>query len=257
MAPDDCSKAEPIDTAIRNRLAIALDVDDLVEARRIARDVRPWFGVAKVGLELYSAAGPDAVGQLNELGMSVFLDLKLHDIPTTEGKAARVCGSRGARYLTMHAFGGPAMLHAGVEGLVSGAMRAGLSEPTALAVTILTSDSGAPPHILGKRVQAALEGGCGGLVCAASDVQEAKQLAPRLVAVVPGIRPAGSDVHDQARAATPMSAIDAGADLLVVGRAVTAAEDRPAAAANVARAVAEAVAARTTGSPGAAHESAR
>jgi orotidine-5'-phosphate decarboxylase len=213
--------------------------------------------VAKVGLELYTASGPDAVGQLNELGMAVFLDLKLHDIPTTVGKAARVCGSIGARYLTMHAFGGPAMLHAGVEGLLSGAMRAGLPEPTALGVTILTSDAGAPPHILGKRVQAALEGGCGGLVCAASDVQEAKQLAPRLVAVVPGIRLAGSEAHDQARPTTPALAVDAGADLLVVGRAVTAAEDRPAAAANVARAVAGAIAARSQGAPGAAADTAR
>jgi orotidine-5'-phosphate decarboxylase len=257
MARDDKDDAGPLPDDVRNRLAIALDVDDLVEARRIARDVSPWFGVAKVGLELYSAAGPDAVGHLTELGMSVFLDLKLHDIPTTVGKAARVCGSLGARYLTMHAFGGPAMLHAGVEGLVAGAMRAGLPEPVALAVTILTSDSGAPPHILGKRVQAALEGGCGGLVCAAGDVQEAKQLAPRLVAVVPGIRPTGADQHDQARAATPSVALDAGADLLVVGRAVTAAADRADAAANVARVVADAIASRAGASPGAAHDAPR
>src|SRR5688572_10967425 len=98
---------------VRQRLAIALDADDLVEARRIARDVSPWFGVAKVGLELYSACGPDAVTHMIEAGMTVFLDLKLHDIPTTVGKAARVVGSLGARYLTMHAFGGVAMLRAG------------------------------------------------------------------------------------------------------------------------------------------------
>jgi orotidine-5'-phosphate decarboxylase len=220
--------------AIRDRLAIALDVDDLVEARRIVKEVVPYFGVAKVGLELYSAVGPDAVSQLVELGLKVFLDLKLHDIPTTVGKAARVCGSLGASYLTLHAFGGVAMLRAGVDGLSEGAARAGLDDPIALAVTILTSDDGAPPHILGKRVQAAVEGGCGGLVCAASDVREAKQLAPRLVAVVPGIRPAGSATHDQARAATPQAAFAAGADLLVVGRAVTAAPDRAAAAAEIA-----------------------
>jgi orotidine-5'-phosphate decarboxylase len=219
---------------MRHRLAIALDVDDLVEARRLARDVAPWFGVAKVGLELYSAVGPDAVSQFVELGFQVFLDLKLHDIPTTVGKAARVIGSLGASYLTLHAFGGVAMLHAGVEGFIDGATRAGLPEPVALAVTILTSDNGAPPHILGKRVQAAVEGGCGGLVCAASDVREAKQLAPRLITVVPGIRPAGASTDDQARAATPQSAIAAGADLLVIGRAVTAAPDRAKAAAEIA-----------------------
>ena len=241
---------------VRRRLAIALDVDDLVEARRIARDVSPWFGVAKVGLELYSATGPDAVSQLIELGMAVFLDLKLHDIPTTVGKAARVVGSLGAKYLTMHAHGGPVMLRAGVEGLEEGAARAGLDQPIGLGVTILTSDSGAPTHILGKRVQAALEGGCGGIVCAASDVPEAKQLAPRLVAVVPGIRPAGSDSHDQARASTPTAAVEAGADLLVIGRAVTAAPDRAAAAAELAQSVEDAIAQSGT-SAGAAADAAR
>jgi len=227
--------------SIRDRLAIALDVDDLVEARRIVRDVAPWFGVAKVGLELYSAVGPDAVSQLVEMGLKVFLDIKLHDIPTTVNKAARVVGSIGASFLTLHAFGGVAMLRAGVEGLADGANRAGLPAPTALAVTILTSDDGAPPHILAKRVQAAVEGGAGGLVCAAGDVREAKQLAPRLITVVPGIRPAGAATHDQARAATPEAAIAVGADLLVIGRAVTAAPDRAAAAAAIAASIAASV----------------
>ena len=254
---DGTTSAAGVPESVRSRLAIALDVDDLVAARRIARDVSPWFGVAKVGLELYSATGPDAVAQLTELGMTVFLDLKLHDIPTTVGKAARVVGSLGARYLTMHAHGGVAMLRAGVEGLEDGAAQADLPQPIGLGVTILTSDAGAPPHILGKRVQAALEGGCTGIVCAASDVREAKQLAPRLVAVVPGIRQPGTDVHDQARASTPAAAIDAGADLLVVGRAVTAAPDRAAAAAEMAQRVDDALASRSAQAPGAGGEAAR
>ena len=221
-------------TDTRDHLAIALDVDDIVVALRLAKEVAPWFGVAKVGLELYTAAGPRIIGKLDEMGYDVFLDIKLHDIPTTVGKAARVLGSIGASYLTIHAMGGAAMLRAGVDGLCEGASRAALPEPVALAVTILTSDDGAPPHILGKRVQAALEGGAGGLVCAASDVQSARELAPRLVKVVPGIRPAGTATHDQARAATPQAALAAGADLLVIGRAVTGAEDRAAAAAEIA-----------------------
>jgi len=130
------------------------------------------------------------------------------------------------------------MRRAGVEGLLTGADQAGLEAPAAIAVTVLTSDDAAPPHILGKRVAAAIEGGCSGIVCAASDVREAKQLAPRLFAVVPGIRLEGTDPHDHARAATPDEAVIAGADLLVVGRAVTAASDRVAAAAAVAAAVA-------------------
>lgn len=215
---------------IREKLAIVIDVDDLVIALRLARDLAPWFGTAKVGLELYSAVGPDAITALTDLGYDVFADLKFYDIPTTVNKGARVIGSLGARYLNFHAQGGASMLRAGVEGFKQGAIDAGLPEPLALAVTVLTSDSDAPPHILGKRVQAALESDCDGIVCAASDVREAKQYGPRLVAVVPGIRPAGSPRHEQARAATPREAVDAGADLLVIGRAVTAAPDPKAAA---------------------------
>ena len=218
---------------VRSKLAVALDVDDAVAALRLARELQPWFGVAKVGLELYSAAGPAIVGALADQGYRVFCDLKFHDIPTTVGRAARVVGSLGASYLNFHAQGGTAMLRAGVEGLAEGAADAGLDAPTALAVTILTSDAGAPTHILQKRVQAALEAGCGGIVCAASDVAEAKQYGPRLTAVVPGIRPSGSPTHDQARAATPESALAAGADVLVIGRAVTHAADPAAAAAGI------------------------
>ncbi|MGH9189080.1 MAG: orotidine-5'-phosphate decarboxylase [Acidimicrobiales bacterium] len=225
----------------RDRLALALDVDDLVVALRLARLLQPWFAVAKVGLELFTAAGPDAVTSVADAGFKVFLDLKLHDIPTTVRRSARVIGALGASYLTLHARSGPAMLRAGVEGLSEGAEAAGLPAPTALAVTILTSDGDAPAHILGNRVVAAVEAGCGGIVCAADDVHEAKQLAPRLIAVVPGIRMAtgGShnQPHDQARRATPREALDAGADLLVIGRAVTGAADPAAAAAALAESI--------------------
>jgi orotidine-5'-phosphate decarboxylase len=213
------------DHDVRRRLALVLDVDDLVVARRTAQTLRPWFGVVKVGLELFSAAGPDAIETMAELGYEVFVDLKLHDIPTTVGRASRVLGSLGASYSTMHAFGGVDMLRAGVEGLREGASEAGLPEPCALAVTVLTSDDAAPPHILPKRVALAVEAGCGGIVCAVADAREARQFGPRLTIVTPGIRPAGTPRHDQARAATPQEAFDAGADLLVIGRAVTHAPD--------------------------------
>ena len=215
----------------RDQLVLALDVDDLVPALRLARQLKPWFRTAKVGLELFSASGPDAVTSVADLGYDVFLDLKLHDIPTTVRKAARVIGALGASYLTLHARSGPIMLRAGVEGLTEGAEAAGLPRPVALAVTILTSDGDAPPHILGHRVAAAVEAGCGGMVVAAADVHEAKQLAPRLLAVVPGIRMPTADAHDQARPATPRHAVSVGADLLVIGRTVTDARDPAAAAA--------------------------
>lgn len=216
---------------VRGTLALALDVDDLVAATRLGRELQPWFGVAKVGLELYSAAGPDAVGALRDLGYDVFLDLKLHDIPTTVGKAARVLGALGVDYLTLHAFGGVDMLKAGVEGLAEGAESAGLEAPVALGVTVLTSDGTAPDHIVPQRVRVAAEAGCGGLVCSAKDLKDARTLAPRLVRVVPGIRPAGTAANDQANVATPSEAMAQGADVLVIGRAVTAAPD-PAEAAN-------------------------
>lgn len=225
---------------VRARLALALDVDDLVDALRLARQVRPWFGVAKVGLELYSAAGPDAVGALAEAGFEVFVDLKLLDIPTTVQRASRVLGALGVRYLTLHARGDEAMLRAGVEGLHDGAAAAGLPEPVALAVTVLTSDGTAPPHIVPHRIALAVEAGCGGIVCAAADVRDAKSLAPRLLAVVPGIRLPGDDADDQARTSTPAAAAEAGADLLVLGRSVTRADDPAAAAAAVAAAIAPA-----------------
>jgi len=219
------------DDAIRTRLALVLDADDHVAAMRLARELRPWFGVAKVGLELYSAVGPDSIAPLNELGYRVFVDLKLHDIPTTVERAARVLGALGASYATVHAMGGLEMLRAGVVGLADGAAKAGLDPPVVLAVTVLTSDADAPEHILGKRVQLAMDAGCGGIVCAAADLAEVRRLAPAMVKVVPGIRPEGTDVHDQARSSTPAEAFRAGADLLVVGRAVTRAADRAAAAA--------------------------
>ncbi len=223
---------------IRSRLAVALDVDDAVVALRLARQLRPWFGVAKVGLELYSAAGPDVVGALTELDYDVFCDLKFHDIPTTVGRAARVIGALGATYLNFHAQGGVSMLTAGVEGFLGGAADAGLRRPTGLAVTILTSEADAPSAVLGERVRAALAAGCGGVVCATSDVAEVKRLGPQLTAVVPGIRPAGVPLHDQARAAEPQEAIAAGADVLVLGRAVTQADDPAGAAAAIAASIA-------------------
>jgi orotidine-5'-phosphate decarboxylase len=222
-----------VPAAVRERLCLALDVDDAVEASRLAHQLRPWFGVVKVGLELFSACGPSIVQTMIDDGYQVFLDLKMADIPTTVEKAARVLGALGVSYLTMHAFTGTETLAAGVRGLTDGAERAGLAVPSPLAVTVLTSDAGAPAHILGDRVRTAEAAGCAGVVCAAADVAEAKATAPGLLCVVPGIRPGGTDTHDQARAATPGAALAAGADLLVIGRAVTAQVDRQAAAAAV------------------------
>src|SRR5437660_10464535 len=154
----------------RDRLALALDVDDLDVAVGLARRLEPWFSVAKVGLELFGAVGPRAVDELAGLGFLVFLDLKLHDIPTTVGRAARALGRRDLRYLTLHAQGGTAMLRAGVDGLAEGAATLGASPPSALGVTVLTSVREPAEGVVAEPVLAAVEAGCGGVVCAAEDI---------------------------------------------------------------------------------------
>lgn len=215
------------------RLVLALDLDDPEAARRLARELRPWFGVAKVGLELFTAAGPAAIETMADLGYDVFADLKLHDIPTTVGRAARVVGGWGARYLTLHAAGGAAMLRAGDEGFASGAAEMGADDVCTLAVTVLTSDGSDAAAAVPERARTAALAGCGGLVCAVAEAPAIRAAHPELVILTPGIRPSGTAAHDQARPATPREAVLAGADLLVIGRAVTEAPDPAAAAAAI------------------------
>jgi len=228
----------------RERLALALDADDLVAALRTARRLRPWFGIAKVGLELFAAAGPEAVSALRAEGYRVFVDLKLHDIPTTVERAARVIGGSGVAFTTVHTQGGEAMVRAAVAGAAAGADAAGMPPPCVLGVTVLTSETSAPPATLMARAALAKAAGCGGLVCAAADLGTTRAAAPGLVTVVPGIRPAGTAPDDQARAATPGAAIASGGDILVVGRAVTAAPDPEAVAGALCTEVNSAISAR-------------
>ena len=214
------------------RLALALDLDDLERARRLAGSVAQYIGIVKVGLELYASAGPAAVKAFQDDGFAVFLDLKLHDIPTTVGQAARGLARLGPAYLTVHAAGGAAMLEAAAEGIALGSSGAGLPPPIGLGVTVLTSDPDADPETLARRAALAASSGLGGVVCAATDLGVVRAAARGLITVVPGTRPPGAALDDQARVATPAEAIAAGADVLVVGRVVTAAADPIAAAAD-------------------------
>ncbi len=200
------------------RLAIVLDVDDLNFACLMADAVHPWMGVAKVGLELFATAGPDAVRAMSDRGYEVFADLKFHDIPTQVGRAAAKVGRTGARWLTVHTVGGAEMLRAGVEGLAEGSDGAA----QVLGVTILTSDADRSRDVIEGRVGLARDAGCGGVICSAADIEVVKEVAPELKRVVPGIRLPGSSHNDQASVATPEAAIAAGASILVVGRTVTA-----------------------------------
>jgi orotidine-5'-phosphate decarboxylase len=223
----------------RDRLAIALDVPSIDDAVQLAREVSPWFGVAKVGLELYSAAGPAMVEPLAELGMRVFCDLKLHDIPTTVGRAARVLGGLGVSYLNFHAAGGLDMLRAGVEGVLEGARDAGRAAPVPIAVTVLTSDPDA--SAFDARLECAIEAGCGGVVCSVREIALVRRARQDFVTIVPGVRLADGDLHDQARVGTPHEVAAAGADVLVIGRPVSAAADRSATARRIHDEVADAL----------------
>lgn len=223
-------------------LAVALDFSDLDEALTVARAVRPWCPIAKVGLQLYTSVGPGAVRALVDEGHEVFLDLKLHDIPNTVRRAAEAAGRIGASFLTAHAAGGAEMLAAAVSGFEAG--RAPLVDrgnAGVLAVTVLTSEPDPPSGLVEERCRLAASTGCAGVVCAGAEILTARAVSPELVVLVPGIRAAGQSTDDQARVTTPGDAARAGASVLVVGRTVTAASDPAAAAASIAAEVAWAI----------------
>jgi len=222
QSPADSPAPSP---EVSERLALALDVDDLVAAVRLARRLQGHFGVAKIGLELFAAAGPEVITAVADLGYRIFLDLKLHDIPTTVHKAARVIGAYGVQYLTAHALGGTDMLRGAVEGLEEGAAGADVDRPSLLAITVLTSHAPAPPDVMAARLETAAEARCQGIVCAVGALAEARRSQPALFKVTPGIRLPGDAANDQAGPAGPAAALRGGADLLVIGRSVTHADD--------------------------------
>jgi orotidine-5'-phosphate decarboxylase len=213
-----------------NPLIVAADTADLEAAEGLARDLVGVAGAVKVGLELYTAAGPGSVGRLRA-HLPVFLDLKLHDIPHTAGRAARVAGALGASMLTVHTLGGPEMVSAAVAGAEEGAADAGMEPPAVLGVTVLSSlaeQAGASPASLAFE---AVEAGARGVVVSGDDVSVVREvLGDRAFVVVPGIRPSGHLGNDHARILTPAEALRKGADYLVVGRPITEASDPVAAA---------------------------
>ena len=216
-----------------NPLIVALDVSDLDAAEAMAERLHGEAGVLKIGLELFAARGPEAVTRLRAFG-PVFLDVKLHDIPNTVEGAARNCARLGIAMMTVHALGGEAMVRAAVRGAIRGADEAGHPIPMVLAVTVLSSLAGeglASPSSLAFEAVAA---GASGVVVSGEDVAQVHEvLGPNACLVVPGIRPAGSNGHDQVRILTPEEAVERGADYLVVGRPITESSDP----AGVARAI--------------------
>jgi orotidine-5'-phosphate decarboxylase len=216
--------------APKDRLAVALDFPTAAEALGLVDRLEgacQWF---KVGMELYYAAGNGLVETLRGRGYDIFLDLKLHDIPNTVAGAVRSVTSAGASLLTVHAGGGAAMMRAAVE---AANMPGG---PRLLAVTVLTSMdaaelsgvgvSASPADQVLRLARLAQGVGIDGMVCSAEEVGVLRaEMGPETMLVIPGIRPAGSDVGDQRRVATPEAAIAWGASMLVVGRPITKAAD--------------------------------
>lgn len=206
-------------------LVVALDVSDVADAERLARDLAPYVGMVKVGLELAWAAGPEAVRAV-AAHAPIFVDAKLHDIPNTVERAAANIARLGVRMLNVHALGGDAMMRAALAGAARGAEAGGHPMPLVIAVTVLSSMSGeelASPASLAYEARTA---GLDGVVVSGDDVRTVREACGEdFCLVVPGIRPHGGNGDDQVRVLTPSAALDAGADLLVVGRPITDADD--------------------------------
>jgi orotidine-5'-phosphate decarboxylase len=217
-----------------NPLIAAVDRSDLDEAEALGRRLAGRVAFLKVGLELFTAEGPPSVVRLAALA-PVFLDLKLHDIPTTVERAARNAGRLGAGLLTVHALGGMRMVTAATEGAAKGAAEAGLEPPRILAVTVLSSVAGEDLPSPATLAFEAMKAGAAGVVVSGDDVRPVREvLGPLPLVVVPGIRPPGEPNHDQVRVLTPREALERGADLIVLGRSVAGAAD-PAAAVDAIR----------------------
>ena len=224
-------------------LIVALDVDSRREAVEKVEAIGDSVGFYKIGLELFTAEGPDVVKAVKDLGKKVFLDLKFHDIPRTVERAVRSGGKLGVDLMTIHSVGASAMIRAAADA----AAEFGEGGPRILAVTVLTSldkadlaDVGIAGRTPAEQVSAmagfAVANGAHGLVCSPMEVGALSRALPAgTLFVTPGVRPAGAAVGDQKRVATPADAVRDGATHLVVGRPILAADD-PAAAARAIRA---------------------
>lgn len=210
-----------------NPIFVAIDTPELGRAQQLAQAVRDHAGGLKLGLEFFSANGPDGVRRVAETGVPIFLDLKLHDIPNTVAKAVEALGSLEPAILTVHAAGGRAMMEA--------AKLAAPPQTKVVAVTVLTSldasdlaaggVTASPAEQVARLATLARGSTVDGIVCSGAEVASVRAAWPGGFFVVPGVRPAGGDVGDQKRVVTPRRALDDGASILVIGRPITAAPD--------------------------------
>ncbi|HHJ19402.1 MAG TPA: orotidine-5'-phosphate decarboxylase [Gammaproteobacteria bacterium] len=218
-----------------NRIIVALDYPDPAQALALADKLEPTLCRLKVGKELFTTGGPEVVRQLRSMGFDIFLDLKFHDIPNTVAKACSAAAGLGVWMLNIHALGGRRMMEAAREALENCVHR-----PLLIAVTILTSMDeadiretglqGSVPDNVMRLADLARAAGIDGVVCSANEASLLKaRFGQDFQLITPGIRPAGSASQDQKRITTPAQALANGSDFLVIGRAITGAENPTAA----------------------------
>jgi len=225
-----------------NKLIVALDVETPAKAREVFARVREYAGMCKIGSQLFTAAGPEIVREIVGAGSRVFLDLKFHDIPNTVASAAREAARLGVSLLNVHALGGREMMRRAADAVTEMAEREGFARPAVIAVTVLTSSDAATLSELGlpftPESQATLlarlaaASGMDGVVASAHEVKQVRSVVMRenFLVVTPGVRRKTVEQDDQKRVMSPGEAVRAGADYIVVGRAILGAPD-PASAA--------------------------
>lgn len=221
---------------VKERLCLALDLPTFAEAESAVDRLRDYVGVFKLGMELYTAEGPRVVEMIHNKGGKVFLDLKFHDIPTTVAKAAAVATRLGVLMFNVHGAGGSSMMRRCVDAVNETADKEGLGRPITLAVTVLTSmnqdeltsEIGVGRDLKDQIVhlaQLAQNAGLDGVVASPKEIVPIRDACGRhFILVTPGVRPAWAEANDQKRVATPKEAMAKGADYIVVGRPILAAE---------------------------------
>ena len=221
---------------ITNPIFCAIDTNDVPAARALINKIAPYVGGIKLGMEFFMANGPAGIKAVRPLGLPLFLDLKLHDIPNTVAGAIRSLVPLQATYITIHASGGTDMMVAAKQAAISEAEKLNVTPPQLLGVTALTSmddhdlasvGQAVPSHLQVQRLAGLAHiAGLAGVICSTNDLPHLRQKNfPDFLLVSPGIRPEGSAAQDQKRIATPLSAIKAGASHIVIGRPITEADD--------------------------------
>lgn len=212
------------------QVILALDVDSFPAAKEWVDTLYPKIGIFKVGAQLFTACGPEAIRYITGKGAGVFLDLKFFDIPNTVASAARQAVRMGVKMFTLHILGDERMIRSAVSAAEEESAKMKLARPLAIGVTVLTSKEATSSDVL---TLARLGLGCGldGIVCSARELPALrKELGSDFIAVTPGIRPDSAVSHDQKRTATVKEAVAAGSDYLVVGRPILEAKEPVAAA---------------------------